>query len=112
MEKRSAIRPATKSMLGDGPMQTETTNRHDFVPTSVPRPEVIIPCDNIRMRDDVPLEGNTTAGLSYIDPGPVLPVQSFKPRAEYMKCVMILNFHLFALFCGSCPGQRLFTFSK
>ncbi|XP_043289025.1 stabilizer of axonemal microtubules 2-like [Venturia canescens] len=85
MEKRPAIRPTTKSTLMDGPMQTETTNRHDFVPVSVPRPEVIVPCDNIRTRDDVPLEGRTTAGLSYIDPGPAVPVQSFKPRAEYMK---------------------------
>ena len=72
-------------MIGNGPMQLETTNRRDFVSKSVPRPEVIIPCDNIRSSHDAPLEGHTTTALSYMNPGPILPTPSFKPQAQYLR---------------------------
>lgn len=71
-------------MMGDGPMQCLTTNRHDFVPKLVPRPDLVIPCDNIRSSDQ-PIEDRTTATLSYMNPGPVEPVTSYKPLSQYCR---------------------------
>ena len=81
-EKRAPIKPRRRNMMGDGPMLCETTNRHDFVQKLVARPDVVIPCDNIRVADK-PFEGKTTTSLSYVNPGPMNPVSSFKPTAKY-----------------------------
>lgn len=63
-------------------MECMSTAKHDFVGKYVPKPEVIIPCGNIRMCNG-PFEGVTTAGMSYVDPGPTDPVTSFKPQRIY-----------------------------
>ena len=85
-EKRLPFIPRRRNMIGDGPMQSETTNRYDFVPKLASKLDVVIPCDNIRVADK-PFEGNTTTSLSYVNPGPVAPVPSFKPTAKYNRYI-------------------------
>ena len=63
-------------------MEFVSTAKHDFVEKYAPKPEIIIPCGNIRTSNG-PLEGLTTAGMSYVNPGPVEPVSSFKPKRIY-----------------------------
>jgi len=63
-------------------METMTTVRHDYGAKYVDRPEMIIPCGNIRT-SLAPLEDKTMARLSYVSPGPIEPVISFKPILEY-----------------------------
>lgn len=68
----------------EGSMQSETTNRIDFPPKmSIPQ-KMIIPCSNIRIPND-PIADNTTTGLSFIHPGQLERVKSFKPVAHYCR---------------------------
>ncbi|XP_015610223.1 stabilizer of axonemal microtubules 2 [Cephus cinctus] len=83
-ERRDLIIPRRRNMMGDGPMQSITTTRHDYVPKAVGRPEVVIPCDNIKTSSK-PFEDRTTTALSYIPPGPMEPVQNFKPNVQYCR---------------------------
>ncbi|XP_012283290.1 stabilizer of axonemal microtubules 1 [Orussus abietinus] len=76
------ILPRRRSAGGNGPMQSVTTNRHDYVPKNVPRAETVVPCGNIRSSTG-PLDGRTTMGLSFMDPGPLEPTISFKPVLKY-----------------------------
>lgn len=82
-KKRSPILPRSRKMI-EGSIQTETTNRHDFVPKTITPPKLIIPCNNIRIPGD-PIVDKTTTGLSYIHPGQLEPVQSFKPISHYSR---------------------------
>lgn len=63
-------------------MQCVTTARHDYVPKYVPRMDSFVPCNNIRTSTGV-LEDKTTAGLSFMNPGPVEPVINYKPERRY-----------------------------
>ncbi|XP_015432427.1 PREDICTED: stabilizer of axonemal microtubules 2-like [Dufourea novaeangliae] len=83
-EKRDPILPRCRNMMGDGPMQSETTNRSDFVPKAYIRPGLIVPCSNLRNADK-PMDDTTTTRLSYVIPGPIQCVQSFKPVVQYTK---------------------------
>lgn len=69
-------------MTGKGPMENLTTFRHDYVARHVERPGLIVPCGNIRT-SSAPLEDKTMARMSYMAPGPVKPVISFKPVLKY-----------------------------
>lgn len=69
-------------MISRGLMESETTVRHDYVAKHVEKPEIIIPCGNIRT-SSAPLDNRTMARLSYIHPGPVEPAINFKPILKY-----------------------------
>ena len=71
-------------MIGDGPIQSETTNRCDFVKKMTLRPDLIIPCDNLR-NPDTPIDDRTTTKLSYTKPDPIEWIQSFKPVVQYQR---------------------------
>lgn len=71
-----------RSQTGQGPMQCVTTARHDYVPKYVPKMDSFVPCNNIRTSRGI-LEDKTTAGLSYMNPGPAEPVTSYKPVGCY-----------------------------
>ena len=71
-----------RSMIGSGPMDSMTTVRHDYSRKHVEKPEIILPCGNIRLSTGK-LEGYTTAKLSYGDPGPTEPTINFKPARIY-----------------------------
>ncbi|XP_012172294.2 stabilizer of axonemal microtubules 1 [Bombus terrestris] len=83
-ERRLPILPRSRNMIGDGLMQSETTNRCDFVEKNTLRPDLIIPCDNLRS-PDTPIDDRTTTKLSYAKPGPVEWVKSFKPVVQYQR---------------------------
>ncbi|XP_054008780.1 stabilizer of axonemal microtubules 1-like [Hylaeus anthracinus] len=83
-EKRSPILPRRRCMTGDGPMQSETTNRCDFAPKKSIRPDPVVPCNNIRSAE-TPMEDRTTTRLSYVKPGLMECVQSFKPIVQYTR---------------------------
>ncbi|CAK9807454.1 Stabilizer of axonemal microtubules 2 [Anthophora quadrimaculata] len=83
-EKRAPILPRPRNMIGDGPMQTETTTRCDFGQKATVRPELIIPCNNIRNAETA-IDDRTTTKMSYVRPGPIEFVQSFKPVALYKR---------------------------
>lgn len=69
-------------MIGSGPMDCVTTVRHDFQRKYVEKPEMIVPCGNIRLSTGK-LDASTTAKLSYVDPGCTEPTMNFKPIAVY-----------------------------
>ncbi|XP_063989491.1 uncharacterized protein LOC135168840 [Diachasmimorpha longicaudata] len=82
-EKRTPIRPNTKSILSvQGQIPSNTTNRDDFAPKMSDKPSAIIPSDNIR-NSKAPLEASTTSQFSYMNPGRVTPLESFKPQSRY-----------------------------
>ncbi|XP_048504799.1 stabilizer of axonemal microtubules 2-like [Athalia rosae] len=80
--KAKAYTPTRRTQAGQGPMQCTTTARHDYVPKYVQRMDLLKPCNNIRTSTGV-LEDKTTAGLSYMNPGPTGPVVSYKPQGRY-----------------------------
>lgn len=67
-------------------MRSDTTSRCDFVEKSTLRPDLIVPCDNLRSAD-TPIDDRTTTKLSYAKPGPVELVQSFKPVIQYKRYI-------------------------
>lgn len=69
-------------MIGTGPMDSITTVRQDYPRKYVEKQELIVPCGNIRLSRGK-LEDNTTAKLSYMDPGSTEPTVNFKPISVY-----------------------------
>lgn len=69
-------------MIGSGRMESITTIRQDYPRKYVDKPEIIIPCGNIRLSSGK-LDASTTAKLSYADPGCTEPTLNFKPIAIY-----------------------------
>jgi len=69
-------------MIGKGAMETVTTIRRDYMAKHAEKPEMIIPCGNIRT-SSAPLDDKTMAKLSYLPPGTIEPVISFKPIMKY-----------------------------
>ncbi|XP_011063186.1 PREDICTED: protein FAM154A-like [Acromyrmex echinatior] len=80
----TSITSCDTQLLGRGPMQDETTQKHDYtwkrgMPSTVLRPE------NHLTFSSLPLESCTTHRLSYIpnDHKCVLPIQSYAPIRKY-----------------------------
>lgn len=74
-ERRQPIVPNPPSLLGQGPMQSLTTQKHDFVCKSGGKRNLIIPASHIE-RACAPLERETVQKLSF----PV-PIGGEKPRS-------------------------------
>lgn len=74
--RKPFVPPRSKGIVGR--MQSETTTRCEYIAKMTSRPDLVIPCDNIRTVD-VPFEGNTTTGLSYVKLDAIKPVCSYKP---------------------------------
>ncbi|KAG5345436.1 SAXO1 protein, partial [Acromyrmex charruanus] len=80
--KAEPIMPKRRLMTTTDAMETVTTVRHDYGAKYIDRPEMIIPCGNIRT-SSAPLDDKTMARMSYVPPGPIEPVISFKPILDY-----------------------------
>lgn len=80
--RQRPIIPCPRSLLGEGPMQDLTTQKHDFVCKPICRRPLIRPCSKM-LRTSEPLDNQTTAGLSYMCPVPFCPVASCKPKCAY-----------------------------
>lgn len=59
------ILPCEHNLLGEGPMQDLTTQKHDYVPKPFVRPDKVIPPSNL-FSSDCPLSDKTTNRLSYM----------------------------------------------
>jgi len=77
-ERRKPFVPPRSKGIAAGRMQSETTTRCEYIAKMTSRPDLVIPSDNIRTVD-VPFEGNTTTGLSYVKLDAIKPVCSYKP---------------------------------
>lgn len=76
-ERRRPFVPRARGIVA-GKMQSETTTRCEYAAKTTSRPDLVIPCDNIRTVD-VPFEGDTITGLSYVKLDAIKPVRSYKP---------------------------------
>nr|CAD7404892.1 unnamed protein product [Timema cristinae] len=78
------IPPIQRSLLGEGPMQDVTTQRHDYRPKPFSRSEPFKPPGQI-VTSDKPLDDLTTMLASYQPPRRVAQPVSFKPERYYKK---------------------------
>jgi len=84
MERTKPIIPQSPSLLGSGPMQEMTTQKHDFVPKFQFRRLKILPKDNIKKLCGC-IEKETTQRLSFMPTCIGGRRQSFKPVVTYKK---------------------------
>lgn len=82
--KQKPVLPCARSMLGEGPMQDLTTQKHDYVCKVQSRRMPIRP-RGCMQRTSEPLDSNTTAALSYMNPTAFVPSVSCKPTPHYQK---------------------------
>lgn len=78
VSKQQPIIPCPRSMLGEGPMQDLTTQKHDFVSMPFSRRNMINP-RNLMINSSCPLEKETTNRLSYMVPTNFVKSFSCKP---------------------------------
>ncbi|XP_018392472.1 PREDICTED: LOW QUALITY PROTEIN: stabilizer of axonemal microtubules 1-like [Cyphomyrmex costatus] len=80
----TSITPCDKQLLGRGPMQDETTQKHDYTWKRVMPPTEVRPENNLTF-SSLPLESCTTHRLSYIpnDHECLLPIKSYAPICKY-----------------------------
>lgn len=79
ISRQQPIIPCQRSMLGEGPMQDLTTNKHDFVDKPFSRRAMINP-RNQMVSSGCPLERITTNRLSYMMPTNPVKSVSCKPQ--------------------------------
>lgn len=82
IERRQPIRPAESHLLGRGPMQALTTQKHDFVPKFQYPRQQIAPRDNISKSCGC-IEKCTIQRMSYMNPCSTYRTKSFKPVNQY-----------------------------
>ncbi|XP_076166242.1 uncharacterized protein LOC143146116 [Ptiloglossa arizonensis] len=80
--KAKPILPTQRRTIGSGRIESVTTVRQDYARKHVEKPEAIMPCGQIRLSVGK-LDADTTAKLSYVDPGPTEPLTNFKPISVY-----------------------------
>nr|XP_033323056.1 stabilizer of axonemal microtubules 1-like [Megalopta genalis] len=80
----TSITPCSKQMLGRGPMQDVTTQKHDFTWKCIPTNSEIRPEDNL-ICPAIALEGCTTHKLSYLcnSGREMTPIQNYAPIRRY-----------------------------
>lgn len=83
-ERQPIIPPCDHSMLGSGPMQDMTTQRHDYVQKCAKRPPLMHPVHSI-LTPCAPMQKETVHQLSFLAPGCVPKVESFRPCVVYQR---------------------------
>ncbi|XP_066583812.1 stabilizer of axonemal microtubules 2-like [Prorops nasuta] len=85
VKPEAPIRPCDRQLLGRGPMQEVTTQKHDFTWKSTEQRSEILPEDNLQTCP-CPLSGYTTHKLSYLRHNCELtPTESYAPIREYRR---------------------------
>lgn len=74
--------PPNRIVMGTGPMQKMTTQKHDYVSKRGQRSGPIRPLNGM-IASTEPIESDTTASLSYAPPAGFIPAVNCKPSAEY-----------------------------
>lgn len=82
VERTQPIMPRQSTLLGHGPMQGLTTQKHDFVPKFQYRRSQIVPRDNISKSCGC-IEKSTIQKLSFMPPCSFSRTKSFKPVVHY-----------------------------
>lgn len=82
VERRLPIKPNAPSLLGEGPMQTLTTQRHDFVPKVTVMLQPVRPIEHFP-KATAPIEKQTTQKLSFMAPCGFDRAVSCKPVTVY-----------------------------
>uniref|UniRef100_A0A1B6DE04 Uncharacterized protein n=1 Tax=Clastoptera arizonana TaxID=38151 RepID=A0A1B6DE04_9HEMI len=77
--------PKDHKLMGDGPISSLTTNKHDYTPKPIEAVDKIIQPGNLGFSTK-PLDDKTTNYMSYQCPdySRFEPAQSFKPRKSYL----------------------------
>lgn len=83
-ERTKPIYPHSRSLLGTGPMQALTTQKHDFVPKFQFKAPAYRPQHNI-FRNCGRVENCTVQRLSFLAPCKASRVTSFKPILRYQR---------------------------
>lgn len=106
------IIPCAPSMIGEGPHQDMTTQKHDFVMKPFSKRSRIMPSDLMPKTCDS-LSSKTVNRLSYLTPDMerFCKTVSFKPIACYVKPEGEFSFVIFSIFFKS-PFLVLFVFSS
>lgn len=84
VERARPFYPQSRSLLGKGPMQGLTTQKHDFVPKFQYRRSKVLPRDNIS-KSCASFEKCTVQKLSFQPHCGVSRTESFRPVANYRK---------------------------
>lgn len=107
-KRQKPIIPCPPSMLGEGPMQDLTTQKHDFVAKPNCKRAPIMPRD-IMIKTSASLDKETTTRLSYMKPdmNRFCKTVSFKPITFYHKPEGEFIVFLFQL---SQPNRYFFSF--
>ena len=82
VSKQRSIFPCRRSLLGKGPIQKVTTQKHDFVPKRICLTGLAKPPD-ADWRSHQAMESNTTMKLSFQQPANVTRTVSCKPESAY-----------------------------
>lgn len=95
-EKRKPILPDPSSLLGNGPFQTLTTHKFDFVCKPITKLEPIRPKNSI-VPSKRPIDKDTTMRLSFQrnNKENYVLLKSFKPIHQYRKPESIIFFMLY-----------------
>ncbi len=89
--RRSPIKPASAALIGKGPMQGLTTQKHDFVSKFQFRRHKIIPRDKIA-KSCACFEKSTIQKMSFIPPCQLTRTKSCKPDVRYKKPDLPMEF--------------------
>jgi len=83
--RQKGIFPRDHNLLGEGPMQMLTTNRHDYTPKPFCSITRVIPPAHLGL-SKAPMEKNSIMMMSFKSPDfqKFCPPQSFKPQAAYL----------------------------
>jgi hypothetical protein len=84
IERVKPIFPQSRSLLGKGPMQGLSTQKHDFVPKFQYKRSKIVPRDNIS-KSCGSIEKCTIQKLSFLPPCGISRTESFRPRVNYQR---------------------------
>lgn len=86
MPKQNPIIPCPRSLLGEGPLQDLTTQKHDFVVKPFSKRNLIVPPGKI-MKITEPIDQDTVQKLSFQKPDLMnfQPAKSCKPYTEYRR---------------------------
>ncbi|KAK6621469.1 hypothetical protein RUM44_001276 [Polyplax serrata] len=83
-ERAAPYKPILRNMMGAGPMQSMTTQRHDFTPKPIVMAESFRP-RNAPATSNFKMEETTTFRASYLPNENIERTQSYKPMASYKK---------------------------
>lgn len=84
VQKNLTMIPPSRIVMGTGPMEKMTTQKHDYVLKRCQRRGPINPLHGMTPSTE-PIESDTTTRLSFAPPAGFIPVQNCKPNVVYQQ---------------------------